>query len=211
MIFLLAWEEGQPSIFLSRSMEMEIERIEEIFQKANTTLYWERQRGGSIDVSRSKLLEGSKVVAVRNVGEKKKKGAENWPQNLLTFFSFLIKSILSFVIVRVIFLIKGEEERSDLRSMHFAIFSSNLLYLIFSSFFRRSMLESLWIFAVITVSRERGGPSIWLIARNPEFETGGNSREANKWIEIKWSVTREKLAAIGSQLPQIGFSNSRTR
>lgn len=57
-------------------MEMEIEGIEEIFQKANMTLYWE-QRGGSIDVSRSKLLEGSKVVAVRNVGEKKKKGAEN--------------------------------------------------------------------------------------------------------------------------------------
>lgn len=88
MIFLLARGEGQPSIFLSRSMEMEIEGIEEIFQKANTTLYWERQRGGSIDVSRSKLLEGSKVVAVRNVGEKKKKGSRKLTAKFADFFFF---------------------------------------------------------------------------------------------------------------------------
>lgn len=87
MIFLLARGEGQPSIFLSRSMEMEIEGIEEIFQKANMTLYWE-QRGGSIDVSRSKLLEGSKVVAVLNVGEKKKKGSRKLTAKFADFFFF---------------------------------------------------------------------------------------------------------------------------
>lgn len=159
------------------------------FQKWKLKNFSKRIR--SVETSKGwfylKLLEDSKVI-VANVGEEKRgrRLAAKFADNFFFLINIFFSTNRMWEGTSNLLLIKGKDEKRSLNWTHFGGLDISLLFvlyiLIFFKFFRRSTLESLRILWWLQFFFREKRPSIWLIARNLEFETGRIRGTRNKWI-----------------------------